>query len=56
MGGFGELKAELMRRMWDRQAGATVREMLDELPSDRETAYTTVMTVMDKLLKRGWLH
>lgn len=44
-----------MRRMWDRQAGATVRELLDELRADREIAYTTVMTVMDKLYKKGWL-
>lgn len=34
--------------LWDRGAPATVREVADAL-HDRELAYTTVMTVLDRL-------
>lgn len=42
-----------MDRLWTRAEAATVREVLGELR--RELAYTTVMTVMDKLHRKGWL-
>ena len=29
--------------------------MVDDLRSDRQIAYTTVMTVMDNLYRKGWL-
>ena len=32
---------------------ASVREMVDDLRSDRQIAYTTVMTVMDNLYRKG---
>jgi predicted transcriptional regulator len=32
-----------------------VREMVDDLRPDRTLAYTTVMTVMDNLYRKGWL-
>ena len=44
-----------MDRMWVRGSPATVREILEELQQDRSIAYTTVMTVMDSLYKKGWL-
>jgi predicted transcriptional regulator len=44
-----------MRRLWRRRAPTTVRELVDELQQDREIAYTTVMTVLDHLHKKGWL-
>src|SRR6266508_1167126 len=44
-----------MERLWSRQDPATVREILDDLRRDREFAYTTVMTVMDNLHRKGWL-
>lgn len=53
---FGELEAVIMQRMWDRKAPATVRDLLDELRQSRDIAYTTVMTVMDNLHRKGWLH
>jgi predicted transcriptional regulator len=53
--GFGELEAEVMRRLWARAAPTTVRELLDELVEQRPIAYTTLMTVMDTLFKKGWL-
>jgi len=38
---------------WDR--GSTVREVVDQLREQRQIAYTTVMTVMDNLHRKGWL-
>ncbi|OIV37312.1 CopY family transcriptional repressor [Mangrovactinospora gilvigrisea] len=44
-----------MTRMWQWNRPATVREVLEDLRTEREIAYTTVMTVMDKLHQKGWL-
>jgi len=33
-----------------------VPEMLDERTPERPLAYTTVLSVMDKLHRKGWLH
>jgi predicted transcriptional regulator len=52
---LGELEREIMRRLWQRGASSTVRELLGELQHDRDIAYTTVMTVLDNLFKKGWL-
>ena len=52
---FGELEAVIMERLWERGRPALVREILDDLRGDRDIAYTTVMTVMDNLYRKGWL-
>jgi predicted transcriptional regulator len=52
---LGELETEIMRRLWRRATPTTVRELVDELQKDRQIAYTTVMTVLDNLHKKGWL-
>lgn len=52
---LGELETEIMRRLWRRGRPTSVRELVDELRGDREIAYTTVMTVLDNLHKKGWL-
>jgi predicted transcriptional regulator len=52
---FGELEAVIMDRLWARGRPALVREILDDLSDDRALAYTTVMTVMDNLHRKGWL-
>ena len=52
---LGELEARVMRRIWDRDGSVTVRDITDDLRRDRPIAYTTVMTVMDNLRKKGWL-
>lgn len=45
-----------MDRLWDRDVDATtVRELFDELATEREIAYTTVMSTMDNLHRKGWL-
>jgi predicted transcriptional regulator len=53
--GFGELEAVIMDVLWSRQDPATVREVLTHLRQHRQIAYTTVLTVMDNLYKKGWL-
>ena len=52
---FGELEAVIMERLWDRGRPALVREMVDDLRPGRPLAYTTVMTVMEHLYRKGWL-
>lgn len=53
---FGELEAAVMDCVWRCGRPVSVRDVLDELSRDRSIAYTTVMTVMDKLHKKGWLN
>ncbi|AQZ70467.1 CopY family transcriptional regulator [[Actinomadura] parvosata subsp. kistnae] len=44
-----------MDRLWSYHRPSSVRHVLEDLRRDREIAYTTVMTVMDKLYKKGLL-
>jgi predicted transcriptional regulator len=53
--GFGDLEAAVMDRLWSWARPATVREVLEDLRKSRDLAYTTVMTVMDNLHRKGWL-
>jgi len=55
MHGFGDLEAVIMHRVWDHGRPVTVRELFDELQQERVIAYTTVMTTMDNLHRKGWL-
>ncbi|MFF5233603.1 BlaI/MecI/CopY family transcriptional regulator [Dactylosporangium sp. NPDC000521] len=55
MRGFGELESAVMQQLWDRGAPATVREVLTDLVRQRDLAYTTVLTVMEKLYRKGYL-
>ena len=52
---FGELEAVIMDRLWEQGQPMLVREMVDALHDDRALAYTTVMTVMENLCRKGWL-
>jgi predicted transcriptional regulator len=52
---LGELENDIMTRVWQWNRPVTVREVLQDLRSEREIAYTTVMTVLDKLFRKGWL-
>jgi predicted transcriptional regulator len=52
---FGELEAVIMDRLWSFGSPALVRDILEPLQKEREIAYTTVLTVMDKLYKKGYL-
>ncbi|MFM1725602.1 MULTISPECIES: BlaI/MecI/CopY family transcriptional regulator [Rhodococcus] len=53
--GFGELEAVVMDRLWDHGDAATVRQVFDQLAKERAIAYTTVMSTMDNLHRKGWL-
>src|ERR1700745_879765 len=44
-----------MYRWWEWERPVLVREMVDALHDDRALAYTTVMTVMENLHRKGWL-
>lgn len=55
MRGFGELEAVVMDRLWDAEGTVTVREVFEDLRQTREIAYTTVMSTMDNLHRKGWL-
>ena len=52
---FGELEAVIMDRLWEWGRPALVRDAVDDLGKDRSIAYTTVMTVMENLHRKGWL-
>ena len=56
---LGDLERVVMEHLWDAAtaagpgfAGATVREVHDRFEGEREIAYTTVMTVLDRLAKK----
>jgi predicted transcriptional regulator len=53
--GFGDLEAVIMQLVWDHGGPVTVRELFDELQRERTIAYTTVMSTMDNLHRKGWL-
>ncbi|AQZ61699.1 Transcriptional regulator, MecI family [[Actinomadura] parvosata subsp. kistnae] len=53
--GLGELESTIMEHMWAIRQPASVRAVLEHLRQDRTIAYTTVMTVMDKLHTKGML-
>jgi predicted transcriptional regulator len=53
--GFGELEATVMHRVWDHDGPVTVRDLFSELSETRVIAYTTVMSTMDNLHRKGWL-
>ena len=55
MRGFGDLEAEVMHRVWDHDGPVTVRELFEEMRKQRAIAYTTVMSTMDNLHRKGWL-
>jgi predicted transcriptional regulator len=55
MRGFGDLEALIMERVWEGAEPVTVRDLFDELSSERTIAYTTVMSTMDNLHRKGWL-
>jgi predicted transcriptional regulator len=55
MRSFGELEARIMRVVWESEDPVTAHQVLDVLSSDREVAYTTAITVIERLRRKGWL-
>lgn len=52
---FGELEAAVMERLWVWNRPASVREVMEDLQRSRSIAYTTVMSTMDNLYRKGVL-
>lgn len=50
--GLGDLESAIMQVLWNSQSALSVRDVHGAL-TDRELAYTTVMTVLDRLSKKG---
>ncbi len=50
---LGELEAEVMNQVWQRP-GSTARRVLEGL-RPRRLAYTTVVTILDRLYRKGLL-
>lgn len=55
VGGFGELEAVVMARLWAVGGAGTVREVFEQLRSERDIAYTTVLSTMENLHRKGHL-
>lgn len=51
---LGPLEQTILSEIW-KQKTATVRSVLDSLQSERELAYTTVMTIMTRLTEKNIL-
>jgi predicted transcriptional regulator len=51
---LGELERAIMEVLWDTSEPLTVREVSNGLP-ERNLAHTTVMTVLDRLAKKGFV-
>jgi len=49
---LGDLEKGIMAILWAR-GEATGREILDEIKSSRDIAFTTVLTVIERLVKKG---
>jgi predicted transcriptional regulator len=50
---LGNLERDVMDLVWSAPEPVTVREVHDTLTRDRDIAYTTVMTVLDRLAKKS---
>ncbi|MFZ5872719.1 MAG: BlaI/MecI/CopY family transcriptional regulator [Actinomycetota bacterium] len=50
---LGPLEREIMSCLWAAQGPLTVREVHAELSEHRQVAYTTVMTVLQRLARKG---
>jgi predicted transcriptional regulator len=49
---LGDLERLVMEQLWAADEPLTVREVHERLAGTRELAYTTVMTVLDRLAKK----
>ena len=49
----GELERAVMDILWSRSDPLSVRDVHQLVAVDRDLAYTTVMTVLDRLAKKG---
>jgi predicted transcriptional regulator len=53
--GFGELEGAVMQHLWAAEGGATVREVYEQMRQSRQIAYTTVLSTIHNLHRKGRL-
>lgn len=54
-GDLGPLERAVMEHVWNHGRAVTVREVFEALAGKRQLAYTTVMTIMERLWRKGLL-
>lgn len=52
MNNLGDLERSVMEELWRSDEALSVREVHSRVTADRALAYTTVMTVLDRLAKK----
>ncbi len=52
MANRGPLEQSVMELLWDSSSPQSVADVLEKLDTGRDLAYTTVMTVLDRLAKK----
>lgn len=55
MRGLGDLEASVMDVLWSADGSMSVRAVLDTLAPQKALAYTTVLTVLDNLHRKGYV-
>jgi predicted transcriptional regulator len=55
MAQLGDLERAVMERVWAWHRPVSVRDVLDDLVRERDVAYTTVMTIMERLYRKEFL-
>ncbi len=53
---LGELESEVMEVIWQSPNSVSVRDITEILQKKRKIAYTTVMTIMNRLVDKGLLN
>lgn len=53
---LGELESEIMEFVWHSLNPVSVRDVTEKLQHKRKIAYTTVMTIMGRLVDKGLLN
>ena len=51
--GLGDLEREVMDHLWAAEESQTVRQVHESLSARRDLAYTTVMTVLQRLARKN---
>ena len=55
IGELGPLEAEVMDHAWKHNGPITVRDVVDSIGARQGLAYTTIMTVMERLADKGFM-
>lgn len=50
---LGDLERVVMDTLWSYGPELSVRDVMDQMSGEKDLAYTTIMTVLDRLAKKG---